>query len=287
MVLAPGLLCAIYIALIVCPLTPARADAARPNRIRVAYFAPKNAAYQATYELLKERRALEKLQEIFSPLRLPVDLTLQTGDCEGVANAWYDQDKISVCYEYVQEIFKGVPKDTTPEGITPVDAVIGQFFYVMAHEMGHAAYDIFKVPILGNAEDAADNFSTYIMLQFGKEQARRLIAGAAYSYNGYVQNSQVTAPLAAFSDFHGAPAQRYFNLLCLAYGANAELFAGIVAKGYLPKSRATNCNREYEQVAFAFHNLITPHIDVELARQVLDKTWLPDVTTPTSKFQRK
>src|SRR5262249_25566102 len=126
MVLAPGLLCAIYIALIVCPLTPARADAARPNRIRVAYFAPKNAAYQATYELLKERRALEKLQEIFSPLRLPVDLTLQTGDCEGVANAWYDQDKISVCYEYVHEILKGVPKDTTPEGITPVDAVIGQ-----------------------------------------------------------------------------------------------------------------------------------------------------------------
>lgn len=59
---------------------------------------------------------------------------------------------------------------------------MGQFFYVFAHEMGHAMFDILRVPIFGNAEDAADQFATYIMLQFGKDQARRLITGAALSY---------------------------------------------------------------------------------------------------------
>jgi len=147
----------------------------------------------------------------------------------------------------------------------------------VAHEMGHAAFDLFEVPIFGNAEDAADHFAGYTMLQFGKDQARELIAGAAYSYKGYVQRPEVTAPLAAFSEAHAAPAQRFYNLLCLAYGANATLFADIVDKGYLPKERATGCKREYDQVAFAFRDLIAPHLDLMLANQVLDKTWLPDV----------
>ena len=66
-----------------------------------------------------------------------------------------------------------MPKETTPEGITPADAVMGQFFYVVAHEMGHAMFDILQVPVFGNGEDAADHFSVYIMLQFGKDQSRR------------------------------------------------------------------------------------------------------------------
>jgi len=252
------------------------------NRIRIEYFNPTNSVYKPVYEMLKERRTLEKLQEIFSPFRLPNDLTLRTGDCEGVANAWYDHDSaaISICYEYVVEIMRMTPKEVTPDGIAPTDAALGQFFYVVAHEMGHAAFDLFQVPSFGNAEDAADQFSTYVMLQFGKEQARRLIEGAAYSYHRYVQNAQVTAPLVAFSDVHGAPAQRFYNLLCLAYGADAVLFADAVERGYLPKGRASNCRREYDQVAFAFRELITPHVDHELARRVMDKTWLPDVKPP-------
>jgi hypothetical protein len=56
------------------------------------------------------------------------------------------------------------------------------------------------------------------MLHLGKEQARRLIGGAAYS-------AQATAPLAASSDVHGAPAQRFSILLCLTYGADPVLFS--------------------------------------------------------------
>ena len=29
------------------------------------------------------------------------------------------------------------------------DAMLGQFFYVFAHEMGHAVYDVLKIPVLG------------------------------------------------------------------------------------------------------------------------------------------
>ena len=41
-----------------------------------------------------------------------------------------------------------------------------------------------------------------------------------------------------FVDEHGTPAQRLYNLLCIAYGSDKELFADVVEKGYLPKERA-------------------------------------------------
>jgi DNA invertase Pin-like site-specific DNA recombinase len=41
------------------------------------------------------------------------------------------------------------------------------------------------------------------------------------------------------------PAQRYYNLLCLAYGEDPRQFADLVEKKYLPESRAQGCVDEY------------------------------------------
>jgi hypothetical protein len=49
-----------------------------------------------------------------------------------------------------------------------------------------------------------------------------------------------------------------------------------VEKGYLPKERPEGCKDEYQQVAYAFQQLIGPHLDPVLAKEVMDKTWLPD-----------
>ena len=258
---------------------------AQTNRVRVEYVPPTNPAHQPLYELLKQRRTLEKLQEIFSPFRLPIDLTLRTVGCNGISNAWYHRPDVSVCYEYLHEIYQTAPTEMTPGGITHADAVCGQTFFVFGHEMGHAMFDVLNVPIFGEAENAADHFSTYMMLQFGRDQAKGLITGAAYSYKKYVQGSYVSAPLAAFSDVHAAPAQRFYNMLCLAYGADPVLFAEFVEKDsieYLPQSRALNCKVEYEQVTSAFNASIRPHLDERLEKEMLDKTWLPDVKAPAA-----
>ena len=278
------------LAFLALPQTSAIAAEAQPNRILFEYVPPTNPAHQPLYALLKERRTLEKLQQVFSPFRLPINLTLRTVGCDGVSNAWYHRPDVSVCYEYLNEIYQTMPKATTAAGVTPEDAVLGQTFYVFGHEMGHAMFDVLELPVLGDAENAADHFSAYTMLQFGKDQAKGLITGAAYSYKNYVQNPDVSAPLAAFSDVHAAPAQRFYNMLCLAYGADPILFAEFVAKDsadYLPKARARNCKNEYDQVTFAFRDLIRPNLDEQLEKQVLDKTWLPPVkarTRPTESL---
>ena len=249
---------------------------AQPNRIRIEYVVPKSPEHQSIYELIKQRRTLEKLQEIYGAFQLPMDLTLRTAECDGASNAWYQRGRVTVCYEYLNEIRKMMPQETTAAGVAPVDAIVGQFFYVLTHEMGHAMFDLLDVPVFGRSEDAADQFATYIMLQFGKDQAHRLISGAAHSYHKYLLHAKVTAPLAAFSDAHSPPATRFYNMVCLAYGADPVLFADVVTDDYLPKERASSCKREYGEVAYAFKKLIAPHLDKGIAQNVLQKAWLPD-----------
>jgi Putative metallopeptidase len=258
------------------------ADKARTNRIRVEYAPPKTADHRYLYDLLKERQALETLQQIFSPFRLTIDLKLKAVGCDGMVNAWYAKidsvPTVTMCYEFLHHIFEGAPTDTTAAGVSREDAILGQFFYLVTHEVGHAMFDILDVPLFGREEDAADQFAAYIMLDFGKDRARRLISGAANSYRQYIANAKskpnATLPIAAFSSTHGQPEERFYNLLCAAYGADPAEFAFLVENEYLPKTRAQNCGHEFHVLIRAFHLTISPHIDSELAETVLDTRWI-------------
>jgi hypothetical protein len=154
---------------------PASAAPYISKQIRVEYEVPKNPAHRPIYERLKQVRALERLQTLLSPLRLPRPLLLKVSGCDGESNAWYEEGFVTVCYEFLADLLKNALDQTLPSIITQDDAILGPFMDVFLHETGHAVFDQLNVPVLGREEDAADLFSAYIMLQLGKEDARRLI----------------------------------------------------------------------------------------------------------------
>jgi hypothetical protein len=251
----------------------------QPNRIRIEYEEPRSEELKRVYWTMLRRRPLQRVREIFSPLRLPVELTVRMKEC-GVSNAWYQRPTITLCYEYVREMEQMAPKETSPEGITPVDAVVGQFLYTASHEMGHAVFDLLSIPLFGPPEADADQFAAHTLVTIGKQDAPRLIEGAAYMYKDYFKNPSITVPVTAFADVHGAPMQRMYDLTCLAYGSDPELFAYVIEKNYLPKNRAPSCRREWAEVDYAFHQLIYPFFDKKLADDVLSKSWVPRRRAP-------
>ena len=88
--------------------------------------------------------------------------------------------------------------------------------------------------MFGREEDAADQMSAFLMLQFGKDVARTTIKGAAFTY----LTPKNPRTRTEFADEHGAPAQRFFNYICLAYGGEPDAFREYVDSGVLPKARA-------------------------------------------------
>src|ERR1051325_5144973 len=221
--------------------------------IQIEYETPKDPSLKNAYDMARRANALEMLRLTFMSFRLPEDLYIKAVSCNGIPNAYFfredEKPTIRICYEYLRAVYEMLPRQTTPEGITPREALIGQFLFTAAHEFGHAVFDIYNAPVLGRQEDAADQFATYFLLQFGGERAHELIRGAAYAYYEYVKNRtdrpRVTLPIAAFSSDHGTPEQRFYNLICIAYGYDPKIFAVVVDKGYLPEARAKVCKYEY------------------------------------------
>lgn len=258
-------------------LSIAPAQELRPKQVDIQYVDPKNEQLRPVHEEIKRIRALERVQELLAPLRLPRRLLIKTEDCDGVSNAWYEDDAVTVCYEFLDDIWKNAPAVPT-QGVSPIDALLGPMADVFLHEVGHAVFDYWQTPIFGREEDAADQFSIYIMLQAGKDDARRLILGNAWQYKGDIRSPVVVQSLRKFSDVHGTPSQRYYNVLCMAYGADPVLFGDFVTSGRLPKDRAEGCEFEYQQVANAWSKLVTPYIDQDVRKEV-HTHWLPPIDT--------
>ena len=258
------------------PRDPARLDFDPNDAKLTAADREALAKMQARYEALKgardrlrKSRLLERFAVFLSPLRLPGTLRLVAKQCDQ-ENAYYNSEETSLnfCYEYLLAFEASAPKETTPQGISREDAIIGSIISTMLHETGHALFSIYRVPILGREEDAADQIAGFVMLQFGTDVARITIKGAAWKW----ASRDWADP--AYHDVHSTPQQRFYNYLCMGYGGNPQAFQQFVDLGWLPKWRVPGCAREYRQASLAFEKTILPYLDPELAKKVLTLTWI-------------
>jgi Putative metallopeptidase len=244
------------------------------DQFRIAYETPKSPAHQALYEQLKAAHTLERFRSFLSFIRLPRTLTLRLAGCDGEDNAWYDPDNltVTVCYEYLEAVHKIAPAAATPEGVTPENAVLGPLLEVFLHEVAHALFDQLRIPILGREEDAADQFAAFTLVHLSERTARDTVVGVAWMYAQ--EAKEATLSRTGLADVHGLAGQRFYNLLCVAYGAEPGLFADLVEKKYLPESRAEDCADEYGQAAYAVKTLMGRYVDESARERVFAKEWV-------------
>lgn len=265
---AIGLAASIILA-VLCLAAPAAAQA-QVQRVIIEYVAPAHPGHKPIYDLLKQNRMLELVQGLLAPVRWPQPLSLELKGCDGVSNAWYQDATITVCYEFVEDIWKSANSSARPRTIAREEVFIGRLAEVFLHEASHALFDMLKIPILGREEDAADQLAAYYILQLSKEQKRKLILGVGWAYANQLKVRRprdLHRPRLEISrhvvlaDEHSTSAQRLYNLLCIAYGSDKVLFGDVVKRGFLPPERAEICEDEYWQVEFAYKTLIAPHVD--------------------------
>lgn len=118
------------------------------------------------------------------------------------------------------------------------DYVNGAVIGTLYHEMGHALIDVLGLPVLGQEEDAADVLAVVLAHGLWEEDYARTVAWAtAYSFQLSSEEGNETV----FWDVHGPDEQRYFNTVCLFYGADPEGRADFARDLDLPADRASTC----------------------------------------------
>jgi hypothetical protein len=244
----------------------------------VGYLPTQNPKLQVVRERLMKRRLLEEFRDFISPLRLPKTLRLVAGECPIGPHYLGAQRYIAWCYEFSPELEEDIDslmKKPVPKGVTYTrqEVLAGAVAGIMLHELGHALFDILDVPVFGREEDGADQLSAFIAVQFSPDVARTVIKGFALWWLSTGDPSVEKRGPEVYSGEHGTGSQRMFNVLCMAYGANAKLFQDFVDSGWLPKARAVNCAEEFQQVRLAFQTTILPFIDEAQMKRVRARKW--------------
>jgi len=134
---------------------------------------------------------------------------------------------------------------------------------IFYHELGHALIDIMGLPIFGQEEDAADVLSVFLIDAFYEEDAA---VSLAYDTAFGFQAEADGAGDPAYWDVHGPDLQRYYNLVCLFYGANPEERDDVAEDLGLPEERAEYCPDEYDQANASWGSVLGELTDAGAGR---------------------
>lgn len=131
--------------------------------------------------------------------------------------------------------------------------VRGNLISTFYHELGHALVHTLNLPIFGQEEDAADNFAAVMIHQlFEEDEAVALAYHAAYGFWGEKLELEAEGYEVDFSGVHGPDEQRYYNFVCLFYGADPDERDDIAEELGLPEERQETCSDEFAQAQDAW-----------------------------------
>lgn len=223
----------------------------------VEHLEVKDARFNDLDQKIKKEKLLEKAaDDLNKALILPNNIFLRSKDC-GEPNAEFDSktESVTVCYE-LMEHFANLYKS---DGMKPEDADKKMFDavrFAFLHEVGHALIYNYDLPVTGNEEDAADRCSSYINIEELGDAGVKAVLAAADAFR--IESKQKSATKRDLADEHLLQEQRFYNSLCMIYGADAEKYEYFVTDGYLPKERAARCPVEYQRTVDSWKNLLQP-----------------------------
>ena len=295
-VVAAAVACAFILPAI--DLSPASAEGAArpspwdiPSKIDITYEPiddPKKAKLRPIVERLKGQQVLERLQQFLAPLKLNRNLAVRTTDCGERSYLPYKPGgPVTMCYQFVQLIEEMAPKEgyvglIGPIAVSQQMALVGPFVQEVLHNVALAVFDIQQVPVWGGTEFAADNVAAFLALQFGTDVALKTIVGSAYFLNRLEDRAgKKGLTVGDLADVRPTVRQRYYNMLCVAYGGDPIKFGTFRAYNRtalvtdLPDRLAGNCIEDFSTLHRAFLKTIRePHVIPELEKRVLATKWL-------------
>lgn len=242
---------ALLLMLQVSPLTLAQSGGGRfvvgPSTVESSAMRAEARRMQATGTLQAVADALNSI------LILPREVSLRYAEC-GEANAYYDSSthEILMCLELMAGMAETLDGQFEEES-TEQDALGGAYIAVVLHEVGHALVHVLEIPITGREEDAVDQLSAWMLIKAGDAEA---VLGAAASY--YTDLEELDH--ADYAGLHSLDAQRYFNLVCWAYGSDPDNSQELIDSWELPEDRAEGCAEEYALLDRSWSRLLGAHL---------------------------
>jgi hypothetical protein len=193
---------------------------------------------------------------------LPVDIPVVFEVCDE-ENAYFDEQTgiVQLCYELVDR-YQWIFTDEQSTAAEVKEETEFAAYFTIFHELGHALIHLYHLPIVGDEEDAADNFAVLFLIAHGATGQEAALAAAdqfQVDHEDSATQSRDAQDL-PYWDEHALDAQRMYGVLCLVYGSDPTGNGYLVAEDNLPAERAEVCVDEYAAKAEAWATLLAEHL---------------------------
>jgi Putative metallopeptidase len=173
-----------------------------------------------------------------------------------IPNTTNTPTKLSFCYELIDaysDLFSRTLKASTARDEATKGAVVSMFL----HEVAHALIDGWDLLITGREEDAADQFSTLVLIN-GLPDGEEMAMDGARSFKSLAVLEKDLEK--DYSDSHSLDEQRFYNTVCLVYGHRPEPYEYLIRNGSLSRERAVECEEDYASFNKSWQTLLAPHL---------------------------
>jgi hypothetical protein len=199
-------------------------------------------------------------KRVILPYDVKVIIEYDSSKCKSIAAYYSSSSKsITLCYSTL-EYFVDYAKKVSDDGYERLDIVNSNVRFIIYHEVAHALIDIYKLPILGREESAADTFAILMMLNNSSNanNSNNYIEHVIKFYDTVREDKYVSADSkVGYWDEHMFFAQTYYDMICLAYGKDSNTYS--MYKQSL-HDRAGRCAYEYNKQVDAFNELFKSYI---------------------------
>lgn len=229
------------------------------------YQAPKNNNQVAS--VIYQQKALEPLRQFINEnLAFPRNIPVYIRSC-GEENAYYspNENKIVLCYEIIELQFSLLQKNFLKGSNEQEDAITGSAAFILIHELGHALRHQYNLSITGKEENAVDEFSLMMLLDYNNKRyfGINIFYGIIAWYYMGLKEAKAYGPK-FFADEHAPSLERYYDLLSRYYGSPVsepfrELLLGTKAPWQLPPNRAARSGREYQTARESWDNILSKY----------------------------
>jgi Putative metallopeptidase len=233
----------------------------RGGRMKVVYEETKDPFSAVLIEQYKQSKLFEKIGELVTDeINLPQDITVVLTDCRE-ANAVYSREHqaIIICNELTKENYQLLLKDGDEEEAALKTAIFASVFFFY-HETAHMLIDRLNLPVVGKEEDIADQFSGFFLLSNDSSSDKAISGEMILSAARLFALESSTPGHREYQGEHGLNQQRFYNLVCLLYGANPAKYGDLVSKLDYSESRLSRCQSDAVPIMSAWQRLLQPYL---------------------------
>jgi hypothetical protein len=123
--------------------------------------------------------------------------------------------------------------------------LLGTAIDIMFHEGGHMVIDVFSIPILGQEEDAADNFATLALLSMENELASNALMQGINGW--YLLSAYIEPDDADFFGLHDLGVQRASRKVCHLIASEPDTFGSLAQALELDQATTQTCGQQFTE----------------------------------------